>query len=40
MQKNKNLTCNSCHGLSKHEYIKIKTPDFESNFNQEFKPNK
>jgi len=33
-------TCNSCHNLSKHEYIEIKIPDFESNFNQEFKPNK
>ncbi len=33
-------TCNSCHKLSKHDYIEIKIPDFESNFNQEFKPNK
>lgn len=32
-------TCNSCHDLSKHKYIEIKIPAFESNFNQEFKPN-
>lgn len=29
-------TCNSCHTVTNHEYIKIKTPDFQANINQVF----
>ena len=31
-------TCNSCHKLTKHDYIEIKIPDMELNFNQVFTP--
>lgn len=29
-------TCNSCHTVTNHEYIIIKTPDFQTNINQVF----
>ena len=33
-------TCNSFHKLTKHDYIEIKIPDLESNYNQVFAPKK
>lgn len=29
-------TCNSCHTVTNHEFIEIKTPDFQANINQVF----
>ena len=29
-------TCNSCHTITNHEFVKIKTPDFQANINQVF----
>lgn len=29
-------TCNSCHTVTNHEFIEIKTPDFQVNINQVF----
>jgi len=29
-------TCNSCHTVTNHEFIGIKTPDFQLNINQVF----
>ena len=29
-------TCNSCHTITNHDYIKIKIPDFQATINQAF----